>query len=119
MPQFVANAPGAKAPGASRPGMGAGNVPFAPGVMSGNLGQQTNTQPLARQVNQPQVAPAQAPPASQPPGQVPPAGPQGGGPMGPSPQPINPMFYINFLNMFWSKLQESVQNGEPIIGGYY
>lgn len=116
---FTANAPGsAKAPGSSQAGTGAGNVPFAPGMMSGNFGQQTNQQPLARQVAQPQVAPASGPPAPQPPGQVPQPGQQDPGGMGQQVQPVNPMFYMNFLNMFFGKLLESVQSGQPIIGGY-
>lgn len=114
---YTANAPGsAKAPSAGQPGMGAGNVPHAPGMMSGNFGQQTNQQPMARQVPQPQVAPASAPPAPQPPGQVPQPGVQPG--MMGQVQPINPQFYVSFLNMFFSKLQESVQTGQPIFGGY-
>lgn len=118
MPDFVANAAGAKAPSAGKVSMGAGNVPFSPGVMSGDLGM-GGSAPLARQSPQPQVVPAQAPPAASPPGQVPQAG---GGPPGmqqPGMQPINPQFYMQILNLYFEKLLDSTKTGLPIVGGFY
>jgi hypothetical protein len=107
---------GAKAPSAGRPGQGRGNVPFAPGVMSGNLGQQTNQAPLARQVGGARVMnPQKGPPG--------PAQPQSGGPGGAAPPPpgngsiIDPMFYMKLLDDYMRALFDSAQ--KPFGGDIY
>jgi hypothetical protein len=109
---------GAKAPGPSTPGGGSGNVPFAPGLMSGrNLGQQTNTAPLARQAGggggvtlninsggPPPEQPAQTPQT--------PAMPQ-------MPSVLTPQNYMQVLDAYMNALLESVKSGRPLIGGIY
>jgi hypothetical protein len=127
------------APAAGKPGMGAGNVPFAPGLMSGkNLGQQTNPTPLARQAiapprnATPQTAPAPAPKGQPPaPGRQQPQGPgmtapQGidaatGTPFTPPgmPGPTNPwpQIYYNLLESWLAAIVKSAE--KPLIGGMY
>lgn len=109
---------GAKAPGPSTPGGGSGNVPFAPGLISGrNLGQQTNQAPLARQsgggggttINV-QTGPPPAKPET-------PQSPQMQNPQGAG--IISPQNYMAILDSYMNALLDSVENGKPLIGGIY
>lgn len=130
------------APAAGKPGMGAGNVPFAPGLMSGrNLGQNTNPTPLARQsTNASRAATPSAPPSPAPKGPVPrpsPPGqalgvpPQTTAPMGADaatgqpftppglPGPTNPwpQIYMKVLDSWLKAILDSAN--KPLIGGMY
>jgi hypothetical protein len=112
------NSPAGAAPSAPQPGYGRGNVPFAPGIMSGNLGQQTNPQQLARATApQRQMAQPGMPPSAAPPGQgTPPGGPPGmGGMAGPV---INPQVMIEFLNAYMNALMQAVQKQDTNFGLY-
>jgi hypothetical protein len=121
-------------PSAGKPGMGGGNVPFAPGLMSGrNLGQATNPQPLARQStgmargNPPQSAPPPAPqgqvPAASPQPPAPPANPDAGAAPGFTPPgmmgPTNPwpQIYMQLLDSWLKAIMAS--KDKPLIGGMY
>ena len=108
--------PGA-APNAPRPGSGAGNVPFAPGVMSGNLGQSANPVPLARQSGPPAPPQTGSAPSPAPPGQP---GMPGMPPMpAPMMQPQNPwpIIWSQLLDAYLTALMESTK--KPMIGGMY
>lgn len=119
--RIVNPGPGA-APNAPTPGRGAGNVPFAPGIMSGkNLGQQTNPTPLARNAGPPPppqrgTVPPSAPPGPQmaPGGQPPMGGPMGGmmGPQNPWPQ-----IYFQLLDVYLKALVDSTS--KPMFGVMY
>ena len=110
-------APGAKAPAAGRPGSGVGNVPFAKGIMSGNLG--TNQPaPLARQSPGNRVMNSQTsgpPPPAQngQPGAVPPGGPAAppGGTM-----TINPEVYMQMMDAYFQAIMEAAE--QPSFGLY-
>lgn len=106
---------GARANPAGNPGMGSGNVPFAPGVMSGNLG--TNSPaPLARQMTGSTVinigGQGEAPSAN-PPGQVPQPAPQQPSMAG----PMMAQFFAEFLQAYMASLLRDVS--KPIVGGIY
>lgn len=106
--------PGARANPAGSPGMGSGNVPFAPGIMSGNLGG-AGQAPLARQMSGPTVINigGQAP-SAQPPGQVPePAPPSPAAMAGPQ----MAQFYAEFLQAYMQAMIADVS--KPIVGGIY
>ncbi len=112
---------GAKAPGPSSPGGGSGNVPFAPGLMSGrNLGQQTNPTPLARSsgggggltVNLNTQGPPPERPTTTPAGPMPQQQPQ-------QSQTLTPQFYMQVLDAYMNALLESTKSGKPLIGGIY
>jgi hypothetical protein len=112
---------GAKAPGPSTPGGGSGNVPFAPGLMSGrNLGQQTNQAPLAREAGGGGGVTVNLPPQS-----APPAGPQGQPPAAAGPagggagSVLTPQVYMAVLDAYMNALLESTKTGKPLIGGIY
>jgi hypothetical protein len=86
--------------------------------MSGNLGQQTNQAPLARQVGGggttinvnsgggPAPAKPQTPTMQQ------------GVQQNPSSM-INPEFYMQVLDSYMKALMDSVESGRPLIGGIY
>lgn len=106
---------GSGAPPAGKPGMGAGNVPFAPGVMSGQLGQATNPQQLARATApQPGSAMPGSPPSPSGPGQ-PPA--PGGGPMGGG--IINPQVYFQVMNAWMESLIKATESPGNTTFGIY
>lgn len=113
--------PGARANRAGNPGSGAGNVPFAGGVMSGKLGQQTN--PSMGRMNGPSgglnINIQSGPPPEKPPGAVPEPG--GGGPMsgGPPAPVINPQAMMDVYNAYFQSLMDAVSKGKTVIGGIY
>lgn len=120
MDNYTGQVPGGRAAAVGKPGMGRGNVPFAPGVMSGkNLGQQTNNAPLARsssaprQMNTPQPGgrPALSPGQGQQKAGPTAAPPPGNGTV------IDPAFYMQLLNQYMEALFNSAKN--PLIGGIY
>lgn len=118
MDSYTPQTPGARSPSAPRPGTGSGNVPFAPGVISGNYQSSLNP-PLARQMPAAPPPTQQGPPPESVPGQVPqeqpPQGPppgMGGG--GPTPWP---MIYVTLLDGYMKAIMESVS--KPLIGGMY
>lgn len=113
---FTPSMAGGRANPAGSPGMGSGNVPFAPGVMSGNLG--GGQPPLARQTAGPTVINIgqQGPPPEQAPGQVPQAGPQAP-PQAAMAGPQMAELFINFLNAYMQALMNDT--GKPIVGGIY
>jgi hypothetical protein len=117
MDNYTPQTTGARSPAAPKPGTGAGNVPFAPGVMSGNYQSSLNP-PLARQMPQAPPSQQQGPPTSAPPGQAPEAAPPqmppGGGMGGPTPWP---MIYVTLLDGYMKAIMESVS--KPLIGGMY
>lgn len=119
MDRYTPTAPGTKAPSAPRPGTGSGNVPFAPGVISGNYGQ-GQPAPLARQM--PQGPPPQQGEPSGPgiPQQGGPPG-MGGPPMGGMPQmPMVtpwPQIYVTLLDAWMKGIMDSTS--KPLIGGMY
>jgi hypothetical protein len=127
MDNYTKQIPGGRAPATPQAGMGQGNRPFAPGLMSGrNLGQQNTNTPLARSSSGPRQlnagGPARGP--SQPPGGRPqgPGGPGGGGPPQQAPPPgtgsvIDPTFYMKLLDEYMRSLFESAK--KPLIGGIY
>lgn len=108
------NMAGARANPAGNPGMGSGNVPFAPGVMSGQLGN-TSPSPLARQMSGPTViniGGGETPSPNQP-GQVPQAQPQPSAMAGPQMAEM----YVQFLDAYMKALL--ADTGKPIVGGVY
>lgn len=115
---------GARASRPGNPGSGSGNVPFAGGVMSGNLGQQNS--PQMGRMNGPSgggmtinVNPA-APPPEKPPGpENAPGGPGGMGGMMPPQQMINPQAMMDVYNSFFASLVQAVKEGKSVVGGIY
>ena len=104
-----------KAPGAATPGYGAGNVPFAPGVISGrNLGQQNTS----AQTPHPQGGVTLNVNAGPPPEKGPGLPPTPTGPMQPQ-TAISPEAYFKFLDAYMGALQEAVKSGKPLVGGIY
>lgn len=120
MPQ-TGQTPGARASRAGSPGGGAGNVPFAGGLISGNLGQQTSPQmgrvngPITLNIN------SGGPPQEKPPGRGTPPGPQGpGGPaMTPQMPMINPQAMMDVYNAYFQALVTAVSEKKSIINGIY
>lgn len=114
---------GARANRPGNPGTGAGNVPFAGGVMSGNLGQQSN--PAMGRMNGPSggmtINVNSGPPPEKPPGpEAAPGGPGGPGGMMPPQQPmINPQAMMDVYNAYFKSLMDAVSQGKSVIGGIY
>jgi hypothetical protein len=106
--------------------MGGGNVPFAGGVMSGNLGQQTT--PGMGRMNGPSggvtINVGSGPPEEKPPGQPGQPGQAAAGPGGMPPMPpqqpmINPQAMMDVYNAYFASLIDAVKNGKSVIGGIY
>lgn len=103
---------GAKAPAAASPGSGTGNIPFAPGIMSGNLGQQHTSAPRAGEVaGSGMTLNINQPPAAKPP--VPAPAPQ---PQAPA---IDPAMMMQVYDQYFRALMESVENNQMLVDGIY
>jgi hypothetical protein len=119
MDNYTKQIPGGRAPATPQAGMGQGNRPFAPGLMSGRgLGQQTNNAPLARSSAGPRQLNAGGPAGGQPQGPR----PGGGPPPQQAPPPgtgsvIDPTFYMKLLDEYMRSLFESAK--KPLVGGIY
>lgn len=113
--------PGAKAPAPASPGMGRGNVPFAPGVMSGKLGM--GEPPLAREAigaARANPGPVEGPPPPGPQGEAGSGGGPGGGPMGPGIGMISPQNYFNVLDALFEAIVRSTEESDgSIVTGIY
>ena len=106
--------PGSRSPGPATPGSGSGNIPFAPGLMSGRtLGQQAGTPPqtphpqggITLNVNSaPEAKPAAMPPTPSP-MQAPPL--------------LSPDTMLRVMDAYMNALLKSVEEGKPLIGGIY
>jgi hypothetical protein len=120
---YTKQIPGGRAPATPQAGMGQGNRPFAPGLMSGrNLGQQNTNSPLARSSSAPRQLNTGGGAGPSPGGRSQPQGPGGGGPPQMAPPPgtgsvIDPSFYMKLLDEYMRSLFESAK--KPLIGGIY
>lgn len=117
----LATMTGARAGGAPNPGRGTGNVPFAPGVVSGRFGPQPPAGgPQRPAPPPPQASSVQAPqPSGGPP--APGAAPPGGQPGGLGLQsPINsvtlqPQIYFELMGAIMSALIDAANAPEGIV----
>lgn len=109
---------GARAGGAPNPGRGTGNVPHAPGVMSGRFGPQPQPGGPQRPVPPPQASSVPTPqPSGGPPS--PAAAPPGGGGLGLQ-SPINsvtlqPQIYFELMGAIMSALIDAANAPEGIV----